>query len=232
MSETLRLQQFALARHLRDPDRYPAPTGIEARRLGVYRALLYGAIESLLAGSFPVLRRTLGDKRWHARVQHFHANYRSDTPLFPEVAGVFVDYLLGIQLDAPWQAELAHYEWIESYLCLSDAEDPAHDPSGDLLQREPMLSCTARVLAYRWPVERICPEYQPNEAPASPTLLLVYRDRQLQVRFARLTPMAYRLLVQQEGTGLQRIRALGGELEQGLALLEHLRDQGVIIGSR
>src|SRR6478609_1836011 len=86
MSELLREQQFSLARHLRDPQRHAPPSGIEARRLKVYRELFYGAIEGLLAGSFPVLRQTLGEPRWHARVHDFYANYRSQTPLFTEIA--------------------------------------------------------------------------------------------------------------------------------------------------
>ena len=105
----LREQQFTLARHLRDPQRHPAPPGIEARRLKVYRELFYGAIEGLLAGSFPVMRRTLGDQVWHARVRDFYANYRSQTPLFTEIAECFIDYLQGVELDTPWQLELAHY---------------------------------------------------------------------------------------------------------------------------
>jgi len=231
MSELLREQQFSLARHLRDPQRHAPPPGIEARRLKVYRELFYSAIEGLLAGSFPVLRQTLGELRWHARVHDFYANYRSQTPLFTEIAEAFIDYLQGIELDAPWQLELAHYEWIEAQLYLSDAEDPAHDPQGDLLQGAPLLSCTARVLAYRWPVDRIGLDYQPQEAPELPTLLLVYRDAGLQVRFARLAPLAYRLLTEKNGTGLARLHAVGGDQEQGLALLESLRAQGIIIGT-
>ncbi|WP_339470179.1 DNA-binding domain-containing protein [Pseudomonas capeferrum] len=231
MREVLREQQYTLARHLRDPARHAPPPGIEARRLKVYRELFYDTIEGLLAGSFPVMRQTLGEPHWHARVRDFYANYRSQTPLFTEIAETFIDYLQGVELDAPWQLELAHYEWVEAQLYLSDAQDPAHDPQGDLLQGEPLLSCMARVLAYRWPVERIGPGYQPQAAPEAPTLLLVYRDVGLQVRFARLAPMAYRLLAEVGGTGRERLQALAADQGQGLALLESLRAQGVVIGT-
>jgi len=176
------------------------------------------------------MRQALGEQPWHVRVRDFYANYRSQTPLFTEIAEAFVDYLQGVQPDAPWQLELAHYEWIETQLYLSDAEDPLHDPAGDLLAGEPLLSCVARVLAYRWPVERISADYQPTVAPEAPTLLLVYRDAGLQVRFARLAPMAYRLLVEQ-GRGRERLQALGGDLEQGLALLQGMREAGIIVGT-
>ncbi len=231
MDETLRQQQYTLARHLRDPQRHAPPAGVEARRLKVYRELFHGAIEGLLAGSFPVMRQALGEQRWHARVHDFYANYRSQTPLFTEIAGAFVDYLQGVQPDTPWQLELAHYEWIEAQLYLSDAEDPPHDPMGNLLEGVPLLSCVARVLAYRWPVERIGADYQPQAAPAAATLLLVYRDAGLQVRFARLTPLAYRLLAMEQGTGRARLEALDADVVQGLALLEGLREQGIIIGT-
>ncbi|MEB3901667.1 putative DNA-binding domain-containing protein [Pseudomonas putida] len=233
MDETLRAQQLTFARHLRDPHANPPPPGIEQRRLQVYRELFYNAVEGLLAGSFPVMRETLGEARWHARVRGFYANYRSHTPLFTEVAETFIDYLQGIEADTPWQLELAHYEWIEAQLYLSDARDAPHNPEGDLLDEVPLLSCVARVLAYRWPVEQIGPDYQPDEPPQVPTLLLVYRDAAFKVRFARLTPMAYQLLMGLAGTGRERLQALGdAELQrQGLALLERLRKQGVIVGT-
>ncbi|MBV4540212.1 HvfC family RiPP maturation protein [Pseudomonas vlassakiae] len=232
MHGALREQQFCLARHLRDPVRHAPPAGIEARRLRLYRELLYSGIEGLLAGSFPVLRATLGDQAWHARVHEFYADYRCHTPLFSQIAAAFVDYLQGIEPDTPWQLELAHYELVESQLYLSDAEEPEHDRQGDLLEGEPVLSSTARVLAYQWPVEQIGPAYQPTRAPAVPTLLLVYRDAALQVRFARLSPMAYRLLAEVRGTGRERLQALAADLPEGLALLEKLRDQGIVIGTR
>lgn len=233
MDDTLREQQFTLALHLRDPQANPPPPGIEARRLKIYRELFYNAIEGLLAGSFPVMRQTLGETRWQARVRDFYARYRSQTPLFTEIAEVFIDYLQGIEADAPWQLELAHYEWIEAQLYLSDAQDPPHQADGDLLDGVPLLSCVARVLAYYWPVERIGPDHFPVEPPEQPTLLLVYRDAQFQVRFARLTPMAYQLLAGLGGTGRERLQALGDEQvqRQGLALLEELRSQGVIVGT-
>lgn len=240
MTDLLHDQQATLSRHLRDPLRNPAPPGIEERRLKVYRELFYGAIEGLLAGSFPVMRQTLGAERWHARVRDFYASYRSHTPLFTEVGESFVAYLGGIDLDAPWQLELAHYEWIESALYLSDAEDPPHDPDGDLLDGEPLLSCVARPLAYRWPVERIGPGFQPEQPDDTPTLLLVYRDAGLQIRFARISGLAYRLLVGLSGSGRSCLEALAGALgaeagtmlEQGRNVLESLREQGVIVGTR
>lgn len=112
----LRAQQFALSRHLRDPDAAPAPDGIEARRLAIYRDLFYNNLQGLLAGNFPVIRKTLDDDAWHALVRAFYAGHRCRTPLFTEIGREFVRWLEAeVDEDAslpPWLPELAHYEWV------------------------------------------------------------------------------------------------------------------------
>jgi hypothetical protein len=49
-------------------------------------------------------------------------------------------------------------------------------------------------LAYRFPVQRISPDYQPQEPPEQPTFLVVYRDPEDEVRFLEITPVTYQLL--------------------------------------
>jgi len=245
MSEILREQQFTLARHLRDPAANPPPPGIEARRLRVYRELFYGAIEGLLAGAFPVIRATLGDAGWHALVQVFYSGHRSRTPLFTEIAVEFVTFVEARADEAdrpPWLAELAHYEWVEQALLISDAQPPAHDPDGDLLDGVPVLSPLALPLAYRWPVTQIGPAYVPDAPAAEATLLLVHRDDAHQVRFARIAPLSYRLLVALSSgtaTGREQLAALAAEAgsgsadfeTHGLRLLQQLRSEGVLLGT-
>ena len=51
MADELHAQLLSLARHVRDPQRYAPPPGIEARRLAVYRQLFFGNVEGLLAGA-------------------------------------------------------------------------------------------------------------------------------------------------------------------------------------
>lgn len=245
MSERLRRQQFALTRHLRDPNRYPPPPGIEERRLRVYRELLFGSIEGLLAGGFPVVRATLGEAEWRALVRRFYAAHRCATPLFPQVGGEFVEFLQrprGRVRGAPWLAELAHYEWAEAALLACDDAAPAHCADGDLLDGVPLIAPWAWPLAYRWPVHEIGPELRPRRAPASPSLLLVHRDRDGDVRFARLTPPSYRLLAAvcaQPRSGADHLRALAAEagapaeslFAEGRAALAQWRDQGVVLGT-
>jgi len=245
MSERLRRQQFALTRHLRDPDRYAPPPGLEERRLRIYRELLIGSIDGLLAGGFPVLRETLGDDDWRALVRRFFAAHRCATPLFPQVGGEFVDFLHGgggsAVRGAPWLAELAHYEWAEAALLACTDAAPAHRADGDLLEGEPLLAPWAWPLAYRWPVHEIGPALRPRRAPAAPTLLLVHRDRDGDVRFAQLAPLSYRLLDSlrtHRRSGADHLRALAAEagaaadalFAEGRSALEAWRAQGVVLG--
>ena len=139
----LREQLDALAAHVRDPATHPGPPGIEARRLKIYSDLVYNNLDGLLAGGFPVIRKTLGDAAWQALLRGFLAHHHSRTPLFTELGRELIDFLesdAGSDPLRPWLAELAHYEWAELGLQLSDAAIPPHDPAGDLLAGIPLLS--------------------------------------------------------------------------------------------
>ncbi|GAB3345048.1 DNA-binding domain-containing protein [Marilutibacter aestuarii] len=242
----LREQQWSLARHLRDPDGTPAPEGIEARRLQVYRELLFNNIESLLAGNFPVIRRIFG-AQWPVLVRDFFREHRCQTPLFPEIAREFLRYLETHPDPArPWLGELAHYEWVELALQISEAreEDAAADPGGDLLEGRPCLSPLAWPLAYAWPVHRIGPDWQPAQAPDTPTLLLLRRRADGSVHFSELSPLAFRLaglLGEPPGrSGRACLTQLADEagiacdaafLAQGRAMLEQMRASRVVLGT-
>ena len=243
MAESLREQQLRMTRYIRYPQANEPPPGIETRRLAVYRQLFFGNLQSLLAGNFPVLHASLPGEQWQGLTEGFYAGFRCQTPLFTEVAGEFVEYLEGRTEQPGWVAELAHYEFIETALLLSDSAEPAHDPQGDLLEGVPLLSVLAAPLAYAWPVSHIGPEHIPLETPAEPTLLLARRGSDLKVYFSRLAPLAHALLVslqQWQLTGRQHFKALaeiaGVELAAiegpGIALLRSLKEQGVVLGTR
>lgn len=238
-------QLRALAAHVRDPAAHPGPPGIEDGRLAVYRELVFNNLDGLLAGGFPVIRRTLGDEAWRALLRRFLATHRSETPLFTRLGLEFVAFLeAGEDPARPWLAELAHYEWAELGLQLSDAVSPPHDPAGDLLEGVPVLSPLAWPLAYRWPVDRIGPGCQPLQPPDAPTLVLLRRAPEGRVRFSRLSPLLFELLRRigaGEGlTGRALLAALAQDagqpvdavLAEARPLLAQLRAEGVLPGTR
>lgn len=238
-------QLHALAAHVRDAATHAGPPGIEDRRLAVYRELVFNNLDGLLAGTFPVIRRTLGDTGWQALLRRFLAHHRSETPLFTRLGLEFVAFLEADDDDTrPWLAELAHYEWAELGLQLSDAALPPHDPAGDLLDGVPVLSPLAWPLAYRWPVHRLGPDCLPAEPPPAPTLVLLRRDPGGRVHFSLLSPLLYRLLAlvaANEGrSGRALLRQLAEEashpdfdafLGEALPMLERLRAEGVLPGT-
>ena len=66
MTETgFKKYQYEFTAHLRDPEHNPAPEGIEDRRIGIYRDLLYNNVEGFIANGFPVLRSIYSDENWH-----------------------------------------------------------------------------------------------------------------------------------------------------------------------
>lgn len=246
MAESLRKQQFTLARHLRDPDAHAPPPGLEDRRLRIYRELFFGSIESLLANSFPMMRAALPTPHWTALVRAFYAGYRSQTPLFTEIGGEWVAFIEQRAADndntPSWLAELAHYEWVEQELFLSDARAPVHDADGDLLDGVPVLSPLALPLGYRWPVTDIGPGFAPEEASDEPTTLLAHRDANHEVHVTRVAPLVFRLLTSLQAdawTGRKHLAVLAEEmgvepealLPHALELLQQLRSQGVVLGT-
>src|SRR3546814_17992221 len=104
----------------------------------------------------------------------------------------------------PWLRELAHYEWAELALQISEAprEDSAHDARGDpgsspgqaLLAGRPLPSPLAWPLTSAWPVHRIGPDPQPLEPPAQPTLPLLRPESDGNHSFHVLRPLPFRLL--------------------------------------
>ena len=252
-NDTLAAQQDAFAAHIRDPERVPPPPGIEERRLKIYRELFFNNVESMLAGNFPVLRKLYGDDGWQALIRAFYRDHDCQTPLFTELAREFLRYLdaradtdTGND-DPPWLRELAHYEWIELALQISEARsnDIAHEPHGDLLEGRPLVSPLAWPLAYAWPVHRIGPDYRPEMPPEAPTLLMLRREADGTVSFHALTPLSFRLLQRLDAEpaliGREQLLALAAEagaadldafLRDGAAMLAQMRAEGTILGTR
>jgi hypothetical protein len=243
--------QYRFTAHLRDPEHRPAPEGIEDRRMGIYRELSFSNMESFISSNFPVIRTLYNEADWQILARDFFREHLCRTPLFPEFAREFLRYLEWRQQqdrgDAPFLLELAHYEWAELALSLDEhrIDDVTHDPAGDPLTGVPAMSPLICVLGYRYPVQRIGPDFRPQQAPDTPTVLLLVRGRDDEVRFHEINALSAMLIERLQentrSTGLECLDALlsarpadqVAHLRQtGIGVLRELKAQQAILGTR
>lgn len=242
--------QFEFARHIRDPKAHARPTGVPARRMKIYNDLLYNNLEGFLLACFPVLHRVLGARKWAKLVREFFAEHRCHTPFFRQIPDEFVQYLQaerGVRPgDPPFMLELAHYEWIELALSVSNKDVPLDsiDAAGDLASGRPVLNPVLALLQYQYPVQRIGPDYKPRTPPTEPTYLLVFRNADFSVNFVALNPVSAHLLALLQNSkpisGEKLLKKLAQELKHplpsaaiqgGLEILRELRSAGAILGT-
>lgn len=253
MSDTLdfQKQQFAFAAHIRDPANVAAPAGIEDRRMAIYRDLFFNNVDKLLAKSFPVIRKLLGDDAWRALVRDYFSRHRAHTPYFLEVPQEFISYLQeerGEHADDPaFLVELAHYEWVELAVSVLPDDEALHevDAAADLLDGIPVASASAWSLAYQFDVHNIGVTYQPTTAPETPTFIVVYRRPDYSMGFLVINAVTARLIElikRDEGhSGRQILTQIATELEHpnpdvvvngGADLLEQLRQHHIVPGAK
>jgi len=246
-SELPEFQRYQLdfTAHIRDPKAHPRPAGVEARRMKIYNELLYNNVEGFLLACFPVLRKVLGVRKWAKLVRAFFSTHRSHTPYFRQIPDEFVQFLQNewtpLEGYPPYVLALAHYEWIELVLSVSNrSADCPVDTSGNLLNGVPVLNPVLANLRYDWPVHRIAPrrKVQPAE-----TYLLVFRDTDDRVEFIEINAFTARLLSLLESetlSGRAALEQVATEsrhpdpaliLQAGAALLEDLHARGAILGT-
>ncbi len=245
-------KQFEFAAHIRNPDKYPLPGDVEARRMKIYNDLFYNNVEDFMSNTYPVLCAILGETRWHELVRDYFETHRAHTPLFPEMPREFLKYLEHERGthddDYPFMLELAHYEWVELALSISDAMNEEDiDTEGDMLEGIPVLSVLAWPLSYQFPVHQIGPENTPDEPGEQAVYIIAHRqsDDDDTVHFTEINAVTARLLslIQENDsqTGRDLLIQLANELNSpdpqqivtfGKTILDDLHANQILIGTR
>ena len=245
-------KQYEFAAHIRDPQHHPAPAGIEDRRMAIYRNLFFNNLSSLLARTFPVMKKIHTAEHWNAFIRGFMQRHSAQTPYFLQLPGEFLAYLQNEYEpgadDFPFLLELAHYESIELELSISEASNDLTDvdPDGDLLAGTPVKSNLAMAFAYQYPVHRVSPSNLPTEPPEQATFLCIYRRANDEVGFLELNPMTAALFEAVENnptgrTGQQLLRELATATQfpdvdafvaHGRDALEEMRQLEILTGAR
>ncbi len=245
-------KQLAFAAHIRDPEHVPAPAGVEDRRMAIYRELFFNNLRNLLSKMFPVLKAIHTQEKWYELIRLFMREHRSETPYFLRLPEEFLNFLKNeyeLQSDDfPFLLELAHYEYIELALSISEDENDLTgvDPDGGLLENVPVKSVLAWIYAYQYPVHRISGDFLPEGPLEQPVFLAVYRRASDDVGFLELNPITAGLLESIEKnvtqqTGEKLLRTLADEtdypdvdalIQHGAAALEEMRNLEILTGTR
>jgi len=244
-------KQYAFAAHIRDPDNNPAPTGIEDRRMAIYRELFFNNLLNLLSTTFPVLTKLHSGEKWRSFIRQFMVAHQAQTPYFLEIPKEFLAFLENEYEtnddDFPFLLELAHYEWVELALSVSEEsnDDLTVDADDDFLGSIPVKSRLAWPLTYRFPVHRISESFKPDGESDQPTFMVIYRDRQDELGFMELNPVTARLLEliaeNESRNGRELLEALAREIsypdppaliEHGLTAMQEMRAAEILIGTR
>ena len=244
-------KQYAFAAHIRDPQNNPAPDGVEDRRMAIYRELFFNNLHNLLGSTFPVIKKLHEPDKFRALVRAFMIRHEAQTPYFLQVPQEFLAFLQNEYAlqddDFPFLIELAHYEWVELALSVSEAVNDTTnvDPDGDLLQGIPVPSLLAWNFAYRYAVHRISADYLPTEPDETPTFLAVCRKANDDMDFMELNPVTARLLelidANDVDSGRQLLHKLAAEInypdsgaliEHGAIAMQQMRQAEILVGVR
>jgi len=242
-------KQYAFAHHIRDPKNNPAPAGTEDRRMAIYRELFFNNLRNLLSQTFPVLKNLHEQDKWHFLVRQFMVRHEAQTPYFLEIPLEFVRFLQDEyelqEDDFPFLPELAHYEWVELALSVSDEvnDTTETDPAGNLLDGIPVKSRLAWLFAYEFPVHRISTDYIPAGPGEQPTFLAVCRKANDDMNFMELNPVTVKLLEMIEtndrDTGRMLLTNLADEInysdtrtliQHGRDAMEQMREAEILLG--
>ena len=192
MSESLKQLQNAFSHAARGHTETQS-SAFDKRRLSIYQELLLNNLSEVISPCFPVLLSILPDNTWWSLLKDFLKHYRVTTPVFHELPFFMVEYLKSHPVaDYPFAYELAHYEWIELEVELSELQKTQEATGAvSLLEQAWQLSNTARLLEYNYEVDKISPDYQPQKEVK--TYLVVYQ-MEGEVEFLKLNELSFQLL--------------------------------------
>ncbi|WP_298444171.1 putative DNA-binding domain-containing protein [uncultured Ferrimonas sp.] len=207
MSDFAQLQQQFM-QHIRATEAGTPPAGVEARRMNVYRELMFNNVAGFVDSGFPVLKSLTEPALWQQRLRRFFAEHDCHSPLFVDISAEFVQFLAAQTELQPWEAALAHYEQLELRIdILPEVTDQRLLTEAEQLLTSPLcLYRAAEIGQYGYPVHQIG-EHNRQPEP-NPTYLLVYRDLDDDVAFMELNPLSARLLQQlqqQPGSNAEQI---------------------------
>jgi hypothetical protein len=234
--------QQAFSAYIRDPANQPRPQDVPVERIAVYEEIVFNNLFEAVSACFPVAQKVMGEAGWLELVRSFLRDHSANSPIFRKIPEEFLSFLATQKNLASYIPNLCHYEWVELAVGSSEAtvDRQSIDPTGDLLEYQPVFVPAMQLLNYDFTVHKISVRHKPKEKVN--TQLLVYRNAEDEVKFIELNNVTYRLielLQKRTTTGRQALTTIAEELAHprpesviqfGLEILEDLRRQGIILG--
>jgi hypothetical protein len=194
---SLRETQHAFIQHIKNPQANPLVSGIEDRRLKIYRELFFNNILGFLSSGFPVLKSLYSEQQWEVLSRNFFIEHECRSPYFIDISKEFVEYLsceyeLG-ESDPVFMGELAHYEWLELDVSVRKSPQITKVWDGHSPITHVHMSDLASLVSYQYPVHQISADFYPTH-PSEIVYLVVYRDATDEVNFTLVNSVSAHLL--------------------------------------
>jgi hypothetical protein len=205
--------------------------------MAIYRELFFNNLHNLIGTTFPVIKKLHTREKFRSLIRAFMVRHEAQTQNEYELQDD----------DFPFLIELAHYEWVELALSVSEEtnEGRSVDPDGDLLEGIPVRSVLAWTYAYQYPVHRISTDHLPAEPGETPTFLAVCRKANDDMDFMELNPVTARLLemieANKQDSGRELLLKLAEEInypdgdtlvQHGLNAMQQMRQAEILLGTK
>jgi hypothetical protein len=232
-----------LARHALAPADCAAIRA-DFERLGVYRSLVHGTLHDAVELAIPRTLARLGPvfDQYFAR---FLAERGPRTHYLRDVTNELLDFCAPLWAEdprvPPWALELARHEALQIVVSSQREVVVPHELGELVLDRGLRFVGAACVARYTFAVHRLSSDESERTPPErTPTALFVYRDREHDVRYLELSPLAASLLERLLGGASLKDAVLGACAETGIEpalaldgtarLLADLAARGALIG--
>ncbi len=191
--------QLAFTEYLRRPEGHEKAEEQIPRQQQIYRDLIYKNINQCIADIFPITKNIILEPDWEIMIREFISVHRLQTPYFLEICQEFLAYLMhtrkSLPTDYPFILELAHFEWVQLTVDIADIHFPEYQHNlGPIESSLWKVSPLVVGLTYSYPVHIIDECYLPREPSAQSTYLLVYRNKNDDLKILETDSISLRII--------------------------------------
>ncbi|MYD44731.1 MAG: hypothetical protein F4W92_00020 [Gammaproteobacteria bacterium] len=189
--------QHQFASYIRDPASNSVPSGIEQRRMDIYKRLFFNNLASFCIKAFKSFRPFINDDQWNTLIRGFMREHTCKSPYFKDIPLAFVEYLESsdqVSVEYPFMSEMCHLDAMRMQLRL--APDARLCENLNIIEdaTRVQLSAAVRLLSYQWPVHKLTPSTWDGQKPKQPTWLIAFRNRNDQVEVLGTNVHTFRML--------------------------------------